>query len=115
RRLWRHASRPLPRGAGGRRRGQAGARRHIPRQLRPRQARRELHAARGRRRAEEIGALAGGRRRRGNQAMIIELGHYALVLALVMALLQSSLPLAGAARGQVAWMALANHTAVAQL
>src|SRR5689334_10142615 len=32
-----------------------------------------------------------------------------------MALLQSTLPLVGAARGQVAWIALANNTALAQL
>ena len=47
--------------------------------------------------------------------MIVELGHYALVLALFMALLQASLPLVGASRGQFALMALANHTALAQL
>ena len=47
--------------------------------------------------------------------MIVEIGHYALVLALFMALLQSTLPLVGAARGQAAWMALANNTALAQL
>src|SRR5215472_7270207 len=47
--------------------------------------------------------------------MIAELGHFALILALFVAALQSSLPLVGAARGQYAWMALANHTALAQL
>jgi cytochrome c-type biogenesis protein CcmF len=47
--------------------------------------------------------------------LIAELGHYALVLALVLALLQSTLPLVGAARGQVAWMELGRSTAVAQL
>ncbi len=47
--------------------------------------------------------------------MIAEIGHYALVLALFMAVLQSTLPLVGAARGQFAWMALANNTAIAQL
>ena len=47
--------------------------------------------------------------------MIVELGHYALVLALFLALLQASLPLVGAARGQLALMALADTTAVAQL
>ena len=40
--------------------------------------------------------------------MIPELGHYALVLALFMALVQSVLPLAGAARGNSAWMAVAE-------
>ncbi len=47
--------------------------------------------------------------------MIVELGHYALVLALFMALLQAILPLVGAARGQLALMALADNTALAQL
>jgi cytochrome c-type biogenesis protein CcmF len=47
--------------------------------------------------------------------MIAELGHYALVLALFMALLQATLPLYGAARGQPAWMALGNATALVQL
>src|SRR5216683_65014 len=47
--------------------------------------------------------------------MIVELGHYALVLALFMALLQASLPLIGAARGHLALMALADNTAIAQL
>jgi cytochrome c-type biogenesis protein CcmF len=47
--------------------------------------------------------------------MIVELGHFALILALVLALLQASLPLVGASRGRIAWMALADHTAIAQL
>src|SRR5258708_20100077 len=47
--------------------------------------------------------------------MIVELGHYALILALFLALLQASLPLVGASRGQLALMALADSTAVAQL
>ena len=47
--------------------------------------------------------------------MIVELGHYALVLALFLALLQASLPLVGAARGQLALMALADTTAVTLL
>jgi cytochrome c-type biogenesis protein CcmF len=46
--------------------------------------------------------------------LIAELGHYALVLALFLALLQASLPLVGAARGQIAWMELGRSTAVAQ-
>src|SRR5450432_1900151 len=47
--------------------------------------------------------------------MIVELGHYALVLALFMALLQASLPLYGAARNRASFMALGDNTAVAQL
>ncbi|MGF1592527.1 MAG: heme lyase CcmF/NrfE family subunit [Kiloniellaceae bacterium] len=47
--------------------------------------------------------------------MIVELGHFALVLALVAAVLQGSLPMIGAARGDAAWMALAGPAAFAQL
>jgi cytochrome c-type biogenesis protein CcmF len=46
--------------------------------------------------------------------MISEIGHFALVLALIVALIQSTLPLAGAARGNAAWMALARPAALAQ-
>jgi len=44
--------------------------------------------------------------------MIPELGHFALVLALCVALVQGVLPLAGAARGNRAWMALARPSAL---
>ncbi|MGQ9364751.1 heme lyase CcmF/NrfE family subunit [Azospirillum sp. ST 5-10] len=47
--------------------------------------------------------------------MIPELGHYALVLALFVALVQASLPLAGAATGNAAWMAVARPAALAQV
>ncbi len=47
--------------------------------------------------------------------MIPELGHYALVLALVMALAQGTLPLIGAQRGIRPWMQLAGPTAITQL
>jgi cytochrome c-type biogenesis protein CcmF len=46
--------------------------------------------------------------------MIPELGHYALVLALVMALAQASLPMVGAARGIRPRMQLAKPAALAQ-
>ncbi len=46
--------------------------------------------------------------------MIPELGHFATVLALVMALVQSVLPLAGAQTGRASWMALARPAATAQ-
>ena len=46
--------------------------------------------------------------------MVPELGHFALILALCIALVQSTLPLAGAARGNDAWMALARPAAQAQ-
>ncbi len=46
--------------------------------------------------------------------MVPELGHFALILALCIALVQSILPLVGAARGNDAWMALARPAAQAQ-
>ncbi|WP_303977750.1 heme lyase CcmF/NrfE family subunit [Dongia mobilis] len=46
--------------------------------------------------------------------MIIEIGHFALVLALVLALAQATLPLIGAQRGIRAWMALAKPAALGQ-
>ncbi|MBX6368152.1 MAG: heme lyase CcmF/NrfE family subunit, partial [Rhodospirillales bacterium] len=46
--------------------------------------------------------------------MIVELGHYALVLALFLALVQSTLPLYGAARGDASLMALADTMAIGQ-
>ncbi|MDR5651874.1 heme lyase CcmF/NrfE family subunit [Ruixingdingia sedimenti] len=46
--------------------------------------------------------------------MIIELGHFALVLALLVALVQSVVPLVGAQKGWGAWMAVAEPAATAQ-
>ncbi|MGV3655522.1 MAG: heme lyase CcmF/NrfE family subunit [Noviherbaspirillum sp.] len=46
--------------------------------------------------------------------MIPELGNFAIMLALCLALVQSSLPVAGAARGNQAWMALARPAAAGQ-
>jgi cytochrome c-type biogenesis protein CcmF len=46
--------------------------------------------------------------------MIVELGHYALVLALFLALVQSTVPLYGAARGDAPLMALADTMAIGQ-
>ena len=46
--------------------------------------------------------------------MIPELGHFALALALVLAVMQSVLPLIGAARGNLSWMAVAKPAARAQ-
>ena len=46
--------------------------------------------------------------------MIIELGHFALALALIVALVQSTMPLLGAARGNAAWMAMAEPAALTQ-
>jgi len=46
--------------------------------------------------------------------MIAELGHYALVLALALGLVQSLAPVIGARRGDAALMSLANSTALMQ-
>ena len=41
--------------------------------------------------------------------MITELGHFALILALCVSLTQSLVPLIGAARGNLAWMAVGRN------
>jgi cytochrome c-type biogenesis protein CcmF len=46
--------------------------------------------------------------------MIVEIGHYALVLAFGLALVQCTLPLLGAARGDAGLIALARSTALGQ-
>jgi cytochrome c-type biogenesis protein CcmF len=46
--------------------------------------------------------------------MITELGHFSLVLALLVAAVQATLPLIGAARGNRQWMALARSGAIVQ-
>src|SRR5690554_279033 len=53
--------------------------------------------------------MAGGRR-----PMTAEIGQFALVLAFLVALVQGTLPLVGAARGEAALMALARPAALAQ-
>jgi cytochrome c-type biogenesis protein CcmF len=47
--------------------------------------------------------------------VIAEIGHFALVLAMIVALVQSVLPMAGAARGNHSWMATAAPSAIVQL
>ena len=47
--------------------------------------------------------------------MTVELGLFALVLALFVAAVQGTLPMLGASRGNSAWMALADSAALAQL
>ena len=44
--------------------------------------------------------------------MITELGHFALILALFVAIIQSTVPLIGAARRQVGWMAVGRSCAL---
>jgi len=47
--------------------------------------------------------------------MIPEIGHFALILALMVALVQGTLPMIGAARGRRAWMEVAGPAALLQL
>ncbi len=47
--------------------------------------------------------------------MIPELGHYALVLTLFVALVQATVPMVGAATGNTAWMGVARTAALAQI
>ncbi len=47
--------------------------------------------------------------------MIPEIGHFALIMALMMAMVQAVMPLVGAARGNVTWMRIARPTAQGQL
>ena len=46
--------------------------------------------------------------------MLAEIGHFALMLAMIVALVQSVLPMAGAAKGNRSWMATAAPSAVVQ-
>jgi len=46
--------------------------------------------------------------------MSVELGHFALICALLAAMVQAALPLVGAARGYLPWIGLARPAAVAQ-
>ncbi len=46
--------------------------------------------------------------------MIAEIGHYALILALVLAIVQGTVPLIGAQRDELPWMAVARPAAAAQ-
>jgi cytochrome c-type biogenesis protein CcmF len=46
--------------------------------------------------------------------MIAEFGHFALILALCVSLVQAVVPLSGAARGNLAWMAVGRSTALVQ-
>ena len=46
--------------------------------------------------------------------MVPEIGHFALILALALALAQGVFPLLGAARGKLAWMRVGNTAALGQ-
>jgi len=60
-------------------------------------------------------AAVSARRTREDEQMIAELGHFSLMLALCLALVQATLPMAGAARRQLGWMAAGDRTAIGQL
>jgi cytochrome c-type biogenesis protein CcmF len=47
--------------------------------------------------------------------MIAEIGHFALILALVVAFIQAVVPLLGASRNNAAWMGMAGPASVAQV
>ena len=47
--------------------------------------------------------------------MIAEFGHFALIIALAMALLQSVVPMVGSFKGYSAWMRLASSLSYGQL
>ena len=46
--------------------------------------------------------------------MITELGHFALILAFMVAIFQTIVPLVGAHRGNVGWMSVAEPAATTQ-
>ncbi len=46
--------------------------------------------------------------------MIAEIGHFALILAFMVALVQGTVPMIGASRGNAAWMAVAGPASAAQ-
>src|SRR5262249_9909024 len=89
----------------------ARRRRRVPRARGAGEARRELHAARSRRGAQEEWPLAG---KGGPGQMIAEAGHFALLLALAIALAQAIVPLIGASRGDTALMDFGKAAAQAQ-
>ena len=47
--------------------------------------------------------------------MIVEIGHFALILALFVAVTQATVPMIGAYRDNRGWMAVAGPTASVQL
>src|SRR4051794_36366243 len=65
-------------------------------------------------RPRRLRRLSSNDHREDAEAMIPEIGHFALILALLLALVQGTLPLVGAARRVPVWMALARPAAQAQ-
>src|SRR6185295_5505548 len=119
--LHRHPAGSLSRRAGRRDRRRARSIRRVQGRQRARQARRELHAEGSGRGAQEAGPLEDrerlrprGREQGGAKEVIPELGHYALVLALALALIQASVPLWGARTNDATLMGVAAPAALAQ-
>ena len=54
------------------------------------------------------------KRMRYSYAMLVELGHFALILAFGIAIVQMIVPMVGAHRGNTAWMSLAEPAATVQ-
>src|SRR3990172_6870812 len=81
------------------------------RAARPRGRRRKTPPKRG----EEAPAKARRQRSRSTALMIPELGHFSLILALLIAVAQALFPLVGAARGSLAWMSVARSASLGQL
>ena len=100
--------------------GRLGADGAFPGERSAREARRELHAAGGCARGQTSSGgrcegAADARAAAGAETMIApELGQFALALALMIALVQGSLPLVGAHRGNRAWMNVARPAAQGQ-
>src|SRR5438309_6058447 len=118
-RLPRPPAGSVPRGQGRGDTGEAGSRRRLLRERSARQARRELHASGrgGRDQAGTVHQREGGahpRAGRRRTQVIPEIGQLALALALCLALAQSSLGLAGAARGDRSWMVAVRPAAQGQ-
>src|SRR5438309_13483 len=118
-RLPRPAPGSVPRRQGRGDTGQARRGRNLLRERGARQARRELHApgGGGRDQAGAVHQRKGGaypRAGRRRTQMIPEFGQLALALALCLALAQTSLGLAGAARGDKSWMGAVRPAAQGQ-
>ena len=79
--------------------------RHLRRRRSARQARREIHAARSGRVAEEQSAATDDTPATSGYLMIPELGHFALILALLLAALQAFFGIAGPQLGRDRWLA----------
>ena len=64
--------------------------------------------------SHQVKAVEGSELLLGEQTLIAEYGHFALILALVLAVLQAVIPLAGASVGNRLWMASARPLVVGQ-